>query len=166
MDAQYKSDLHRVLSQQRPERVLCVGRACGELLGDYFRDHPDSTLQQLTAGDAARQLENAGVFDLIVVRDTLEQMAKADALHLLARLRDRHGGHLALLLPLGGRPGHASHWNSNELLAMGLLQLGTYDDTDGEYGLFSFDIERYKSTPDWLNSRYWAHPERWDKEFW
>lgn len=29
-----------------------------------------------------------------------------------------------------------------------------------------FDIHQYKETPDWLNAKNWAHPERWDKERW
>jgi len=24
-----------------------------------------------------------------------------------------------------------------------------------------YDLDTYKAVPDWLNSRYWAHPERW-----
>ncbi|ODU39658.1 MAG: hypothetical protein ABS92_13305 [Thiobacillus sp. SCN 63-374] len=24
-----------------------------------------------------------------------------------------------------------------------------------------YDLDTYKTVPDWLNSRYWAHPERW-----
>lgn len=27
--------------------------------------------------------------------------------------------------------------------------------------LYLYDIETYKQVPDWLNARYWAHPERW-----
>lgn len=26
----------------------------------------------------------------------------------------------------------------------------------------SFDLATYKPVPDWLNARYWAHPERWE----
>ncbi len=29
-----------------------------------------------------------------------------------------------------------------------------------------FDIRSYKNVPDWLNSRYWAHPENFDRQRW
>jgi hypothetical protein len=25
-----------------------------------------------------------------------------------------------------------------------------------------YDLDTYKSVPDWLNNRYWANPERWE----
>ena len=25
-----------------------------------------------------------------------------------------------------------------------------------------YDLDTYKTVPDWLNTRYWAHPERWE----
>jgi len=32
--------------------------------------------------------------------------------------------------------------------------------------LWQFNILEYKQVPDWLNSRYWANPENWDKYRW
>ncbi|MES1925471.1 hypothetical protein T31B1_09108 [Salinisphaera sp. T31B1] len=34
------------------------------------------------------------------------------------------------------------------------------------WSLYRYDIHDYKTTPDWLNKRYWANPERWDQERW
>ncbi|MHB1085459.1 MAG: DUF6231 family protein [Thiobacillus sp.] len=28
--------------------------------------------------------------------------------------------------------------------------------------IFYYDIDTYKMVPDWLNSRFWANPERWE----
>ncbi|MEW6415239.1 MAG: DUF6231 family protein [Pseudomonadota bacterium] len=28
--------------------------------------------------------------------------------------------------------------------------------------LHAFDLDTYKPVPDWLNARFWAHPERWE----
>jgi predicted deacetylase len=44
--------------------------------------------------------------------------------------------------------------------ALGFMQLDT--DATENIGLYYFDIETYKMVPDWLNARYWAHPERWE----
>ena len=27
--------------------------------------------------------------------------------------------------------------------------------------IYDYDLDTYKSVPDWLNPRFWAHPERW-----
>jgi hypothetical protein len=27
--------------------------------------------------------------------------------------------------------------------------------------VYYYDLDAYKTVPDWLNARYWAHPERW-----
>jgi len=35
----------------------------------------------------------------------------------------------------------------------------------GDQG-YCFDIDHYKTTPDWLNPRHWANPELWDKYRW
>ncbi|WP_290652932.1 DUF6231 family protein [Aquisalimonas sp.] len=32
--------------------------------------------------------------------------------------------------------------------------------------LYGFDVGTYKTTPDWLNPRYWANPELWGKYRW
>jgi Family of unknown function (DUF6231) len=28
--------------------------------------------------------------------------------------------------------------------------------------VYDYDLATYKTVPDWLNARYWAHPERWE----
>lgn len=28
--------------------------------------------------------------------------------------------------------------------------------------VYYYDLDTYKTVPDWLNSRYWAHPESWE----
>lgn len=43
--------------------------------------------------------------------------------------------------------------------ALGFMQSAT-DPTDG-MRVFHYDLDTYKTVPDWLNARYWAHPERW-----
>ena len=44
--------------------------------------------------------------------------------------------------------------------ALGFMQLAA--DASENIGLYYFDIDTYKTVPDWLNARYWAHPERWE----
>ena len=45
-------------------------------------------------------------------------------------------------------------------LAMGYDALSL--DTAEKIAIYRHDIASYKTVPDWLNARYWAHPERWE----
>ncbi len=44
-------------------------------------------------------------------------------------------------------------------LALGFT-LSATDPTQNRH-IHYYDLDTYKAVPDWLNSRYWAHPERW-----
>jgi hypothetical protein len=35
-------------------------------------------------------------------------------------------------------------------------------DTAHHVRLHAFDLDTYKTVPDWLNARFWANPERWE----
>ncbi|WP_407275015.1 DUF6231 family protein [Halothiobacillus sp. DCM-1] len=35
-----------------------------------------------------------------------------------------------------------------------------------DYWGMCYSIRDYKTVPDWLNPRHWAHPERWDQSRW
>jgi hypothetical protein len=35
-------------------------------------------------------------------------------------------------------------------------------DTAAAMRVYFYDLDTYKNVPDWLNDRYWAHPERWE----
>jgi Family of unknown function (DUF6231) len=48
----------------------------------------------------------------------------------------------------------------NEFLALGFERI--YQSEDSAAQLFEHDIATYKTVPDWLNAKYWAHPERWE----
>jgi hypothetical protein len=39
--------------------------------------------------------------------------------------------------------------------------LSMVDPTD-QSRIYDYDLANYKTVPDWLNARYWAHPERWE----
>lgn len=56
------------------------------------------------------------------------------------------------------------------LLAHGFQRLPDADDTPPagapRVSLFRVALYDYKPVPDWLNARFWAHPERWGKAFW
>lgn len=45
-------------------------------------------------------------------------------------------------------------------LALGFELVGR--DAAAGVRLHAFDLDTYKPVPDWLNARFWAHPERWE----
>jgi hypothetical protein len=161
MDAQYKADLEQVLRQLQPQSVLCLGAPCTRAVLDYVAAAPDRLSRHYTEPP-----DDLGHFDLVVVEDLLERLDKRHGEQLLARLRDLHGGRFLLTLSSGPRSQQVSRWERNELLALGLVMAGRYADADGERQLYRFNLDDYKTTPEWFTARYWAHPERWDKEFW
>lgn len=79
----------------------------------------------------------------------------------LARLRDLYCQRVILLTPTRGPGG----WNPATLRALGFVRLAA-GGGEGAWALFGFDLYDYKSTPDWLNPRFWAHPELWDRYRW
>lgn len=161
MEAQYKADMAQVLAQLLPRSVLCLGAPCPDAVRDYVAAAPGRLSRHLP------ELPQApGAFDLIVVTGLLERLDKPDGEHLLAHLRDLLGGRFLLTVPVGPRPQLASQWDMGELLALGLILVGRYPDGEGEIHLYRYDLGDYKTTPEWFNPRFWAHPERWDKDFW
>ena len=84
-----------------------------------------------------------------------------DAPEILGRLRDLHATRVCALASDAVDPGSP---RARGLSALGFVRSG--EPLDSGHVLYLFDIDHYKRTPDWLNARHWAHPERWDKERW
>ncbi|MCA1979637.1 MAG: DUF6231 family protein [Thiobacillus sp.] len=50
--------------------------------------------------------------------------------------------------------------DDNAFRALGFVLDGV--DTNAGIRIQSYDLDTYKPVPDWLNARFWAHPERWE----
>lgn len=50
--------------------------------------------------------------------------------------------------------------DESAFLALGFV-LAAHDTAAG-VRLHVFDLDTYKTVPDWLNARFWANPERWE----
>lgn len=83
----------------------------------------------------------------------------AAARQLIACLRDLKARQLLVFVP-------EKLLDDTALLGLGLTRQARYE-LDGErWQAWSFDIRHYKSVPDWLNPRFWANPENWNKYRW
>lgn len=155
--------LNDLLEQYRPGRLLVIGRGAQGLVSEYLRRHPECETTVLDP--AAAPSAQLGRFEMAVVSHVLEYFDRDTAQHLIARLRDVHAQRLIIALSTDDSV-EASGLGKNDMLALGLVQVGTYENDGRAVNLYGFDIDTYKTTPDWLNADYWANPELFDKCWW
>lgn len=86
--------------------------------------------------------------------DVLENLDETQARHLINRVRLYAAPRILLAAQSDGA------LDEEAFRALGFALLGT--DAAAGMRVFYYDIDTYKPVPDWLNSRYWANPERWE----
>ena len=79
---------------------------------------------------------------------------------VIAHLRDFLSLELYVL-----HPGDAME-QARRLGALGLCCLQVFEIHGQSWGLNHFSLKTYKKTPNWLNSRFWANPQLWNKFRW
>ena len=163
----YADDVATLLEQLRPRSILLLDSPASRICSPYLQTQPECRLDQLSNEDAVAQLQTRGRYDFCFVANVLERMEKTAAGQVLARLRDVHAARLFVVVPIGeGWPHRASTWEITDFIAYGMRLLHSYEQDGRRLQMHEFDIGDYKRTPDWLNAKHWAHPERWDKERW
>jgi hypothetical protein len=163
-DQGYSADIAMALSDAAPRTLLAIGRHADGVFANYVRETPGSVLTHLAEGDWLAQAESMGRFDFVFISGVLEYLPKRSAVMLLARLRDVHAKQLYALAPIGKAwLKHSSFWEYNDLLGLGMERVNVYAQNGLPLALLKFDLRTYKTTPEWLNSKYWARPELWDK---
>lgn len=155
----FRETVHRRLAERRPRSILGVGALGETLVRDYLSAHPETRFVALAPREALAQLPRLPRFAHAFLTEAFETLSRDEAAALLAGLRDVHAEHLFLALETSSGPGG---WAPAELVALGLQPVESH----GDLALYEFDIARYKTTPDWLNSDHWAHPELFDKFRW
>lgn len=83
----------------------------------------------------------------------------AEARHQIAALRDLLARQLLVFMP-------ESLLDDTSLIALGLSRQAHFEVDGVAWQAWSYDIRTYKSVPDWLNPKYWANPENWNKYRW
>jgi hypothetical protein len=110
-------------------------------------------------------------YDTVLLFRVLEQLPKANGLRMVAALRDLHARNLLVVMQpeADGNPA-AESWTRRDLLALGFRELGYCeggrDEGAASLPVYGFSLEDYKTTPEWLNAGYWAHPELFDRYRW
>ena len=103
-------------------------------------------------------------YDLAIIADQLEHLPQRTGVELLAGLRNLSASRLAVLVDLV----QAAEWQENDFFALALQRRASFTGAEEKrtLSLYTYDLADYKQVPDWLNSKYWANPEMFDKYWW
>jgi hypothetical protein len=143
--------LNRLLAACRPERVLL---AVGEGQAGPVPAGEAPCRIDVRESTAPLPADRYGVAVLFRVE---AGGRREEATHLLAALRDVYAGEVIVV------PGpEGEGWEREELLGLGLRRVSRPE----EPAVYAFRLSDYKVTPEWLNSRFWAHPELFGKYRW
>ena len=149
--------LEQVLRETSPRHYLVIGDTTPLDPEPTVAGTPVATATRLTPEDALDTLPDHGRQDLVLV-GALEAFPRSDGEILVSRLRDLYARRvLARLRPTGP-------WQHRDMTAFGFTRLARLGAEEG--ALYGFDMATYKTTPDWLNPRFWANPELWGKYRW
>ncbi|MHB1187594.1 DUF6231 family protein [Thiobacillus sp.] len=86
--------------------------------------------------------------------DALNGLDAQQAQHLISRTRLYVAPRILLVVPSGCVLDEAM------FRALGFTLSAT--DAAADLRIHYYDLDTYKTVPDWLNARYWANPERWE----
>lgn len=132
------------------------------LLRVFFESHQlASAIKYFTVADIIAG--KSAVFphtDALVISDfrEVDRHDRTVLIRLLGCLRDRTVANLFhLVLNSTLKP----EWSMGESLAMGFIRRDFIKSDAMNGDLYEFKISSYKTNPDWLNSRDWAHPDLW-----
>jgi hypothetical protein len=169
--------LNQILFDHPPSSILCIGGNVATALNHFIATHPKCRVCEISLSQIDGQSPDLSsrinrpdskiTFDFSIVADVIEHMNKNAAVQLLARLRDLYTKKLLVVVPIGNEwTGHQSLWRDSDFLALGFVGKARIQVAKKPIHVYAFDIATYKTTPDWLNNKYWANPQLWDKFRW
>jgi len=159
-------DIETLVNVAQAEKILLLGNGDASFLTNYQEQKAvlgqHCAVTHLTASEIKQLPQLEERFDVAICLDLFEHMDKALGMQVLARLRDVLSPQYCICLPLNS----AADWQLNDLFSFALSKVASYQIADTEYGLFKYNINDYKKTPDWLNADNWANPQMWGKYWW
>ncbi|WP_339843071.1 DUF6231 family protein [uncultured Halopseudomonas sp.] len=150
-----------ILDQCQPERLLCISSDSIPAVTAYIKEHPECELIETSQAPLPPELANQR-YDLAIVADQLEQLDKRQGIELLAGLRNLSVSRMAVLVELSEAP----EWDSNDFYGLAMQRDARFEKDERCLTLFTYDLAEYKTVPDWLNAKYWANPENFDRYWW
>jgi len=140
----WRDHLQTRLLEIQPESVCALDEQAYQLATSVLPDTPVHTYENSPGRTCALAL---GI-------DALNGLDKLQAQHLISQTRLYIAPRILLVVQQGGVLDEAT------FRALGFTLSAT--DTAENLRIYDYDLATYKTVPDWLNARYWAHPERWE----
>ncbi|RBP52733.1 DUF6231 family protein [Arenicella xantha] len=167
-------DIETLINEAQPRSILLLGDVSSDLLNCYVEQkallQQACTLTHFNSAQVDQVISLEERFDVAVAINLFEHIPKQTGVRLLSRLRDVLTPQYCICLPLANSTADndqsAPTWQLTELFSFALKKVNEYQTEHGQLGLFKYNIDDYKSTPDWLNPNNWANPNMWDKYRW
>ena len=155
MTASLQQALLTRIAQQRPARLLWLGQISADAQAWLAKALPECQLTQ------SETLPEAQRFDLCVIDGPLETLPRKEGQALIGQVRNLFSSQLLIAL----RP-NVQQWQETDLYAQAVQLDERLVEDEQPACLASFNLLAYKPAPDWLNARFWANPEMFDKFRW
>ncbi len=139
----WREHLHVRLLEIRPESVCALDPAASELAAASLGDTPVRDDVSLPTPCA-----------LALGVDALNGLDAQQAEHLISQVRLYVAPRILLVAQAD------CALDENLFRALGFTLSAT--DPAANVRVHYYDLDTYKTVPDWLNARFWAHPERWE----
>ncbi len=146
-----------LIKQFNPKKILTAGETAASCL----QTDNDTRLQHLTTPFKQQQLDNIEPVDLAIISHLTESLEKSVGQAWLGTIKNQYAPHVILISH--AELARQNQWQFTDYLAMGFKHIAG---TEDGLRIFSYAIENYQPTHDWLNSRFWANPEMYDKYRW
>jgi len=140
----WRDHLQTRLLEIRPESLYALDAAALQLAGEVLRGTP--------ARLHGKPFEQTCALALGL--DALNGLNARQAQHLISQTCL----YAAPRMLITAQPGCAL--DDASFRALGFTLSAT--DAQENVRVYEYDLATYKTVPDWLNARYWAHPERWE----
>jgi len=141
----WRDHLQTRLLEIRPASVCALDATAHQLAGTLLRNTPIHAHENLQPGSPCA---------LALGIDALNGLDAQQTQHLISQTRLYVAPRILLVVPSDGVLDEAM------FRALGFMLSAT--DTAENMRIYYYDIDTYKTVPDWLNARHWAHPERWE----
>ncbi len=148
MQEQRRIIIERAFADHTPHRVICVSEQQQPV--DLPLDVPCDWLNSSAWLQEPSFTQRYDLALLLPPADT----PLADLHRLMAYSRDLLARRVLAFLP---------HQHDSSYSALAYTLQARHHPQESAWG---FDILSYKQVPDWLNSRYWANPENFDRYRW
>ena len=162
-------DIETLVNIAQPQNILLLGDTDSTFLDQYLAQktliNQNCQITQLKNNQLDEINNLSQTFEVGIAINLFEHIDKVKGEQLLSRLRDVLTKQYCICLPVTTEA-QPDQWQLTELFSFALQRVACYKNDELEYGLFKYNINAYKQTPDWLNADNWANPNMWNKYRW